>query len=199
MGRAPQTRTLDVWVNGRLTGYYRYSPSGGVSFQYERAWLDWGHAFPLSRQLPLIARSQNGRHVNAVFENLLPDNAPIRRMIAERTEARSDRPHDLLAAIGRDCVGAMQFVPHGQDPGDPFVIEGVVQSEAQIAETLRHLTRDPLGIVQGGEPLRISLAGAQEKTAYLRQGEDWVKPHGLTPTTHIFKRPIGVTQRGLDL
>ena len=199
MGRALQTRTLDVRVNGRLAGYYRYSPSGGVSFQYEREWLDWEHAFPLSRQLPLVARSQSGRHVNAVFENLLPDTAPIRQMIAERTEARSDSPHDLLAAIGRDCVGAMQFVPHGQDPGDPFVIEGEVQSEAQITETLRHLARDPLGITEEGEPLRISLAGAQEKTAYLRQGEDWVRPRGLTPTTHIFKRPIGVNQRGLDL
>lgn len=199
MGRAPQTRTLDVWVNGRLSGYYRYSPAGGVSFQYERDWLDWEHAFPLSRQLPLLARSQNGRHVNAVFENLLPDNVEIRRIIAERTEAKSARPHDLLAAIGRDCVGAMQFVPHGEDPGDPFLIAGEVQSEAQIAETLRHLAHDPLGIAQDGEPLRISLAGAQEKTAYLRQGENWVKPRGLTPTSHIFKRPIGVTQRGLDL
>ena len=199
MGRAPQTRTLDVWINGRLAGYYRYSPAGGVSFQYERDWLDWEHAFPLSRQLPLLARSQSGGHVNAVFENLLPDNAEIRRMIAERTEARSERPHDLLAAIGRDCVGAMQFVPHDQDPGDPFVIEGEVQSEAQIAETLRRLARDPLGIAEEGEPLRISLAGAQEKTAYMKQGGDWLKPRGLTPTTHIFKRPIGVTQRGLNL
>lgn len=198
MGRRPLSRTLDVYLNGRLAGFYRYNPQGGASFEYSDSWLDWENAFALSRQLPLDLGRQVGPHVNAVFENLLPDNAALRRLIAERTEARSDRPFDLLAAIGHDCVGAMQFLPHDAEPGDPFRIEGEPQTEAQIAHTLRQLSVAPLGIDES-KPFRISLAGAQEKTAYLRQGGAWLRPEGLTPTTHIFKRPMGVLKSGLDM
>lgn len=135
MGRPPVVRRLDVRLNGQLAGEYRYHPAGGISFVYDTDWLGWEFAFPISRQLPLMAGIQSGAHVNAVFENLLPDNADVRRRIAERMEARSARPHDLLAAIGRDCIGAMQFLPHGADPGDPFLLEGIPRSEAQISGT----------------------------------------------------------------
>ena len=103
MGRPPVVRRLDVRINGRLAGEYRTSPAGSVSFAYDADWLGGGEfAFPVSRQLPLMGGAQSGSHVNAVFENLLPDNTDLRRRIAERTEARSDRPHDLLAAIGQE-------------------------------------------------------------------------------------------------
>jgi serine/threonine-protein kinase HipA len=39
---------------------------------------------------------------------------------------------------------------------------------------------------------RISLAGAQEKDAFLWWDGKWMKPRGATPTTHIFKLPIGL-------
>lgn len=198
MGRPRVTRRLDVRINGRLAGEYRFNPSGGASFAYDPDWLTWEFAFPISRQLPLMPSVQSGAHVNAVFENLLPDNPDLRRRIAERTEARSDRPHDLLAAIGRDCVGAMQFLPHGEDPGDPFRIEGMAQTEAQIASTIRDLAVSPLGLGPDNA-FRISLAGAQEKTAYLYHDGVWMKPVGMTPTTHIFKRRMGVVAKGIDM
>lgn len=37
----------------------------------------------------------------------------------------------------------------------------------------------------------LTVAGAQEKTALLRIGNDWCIPKGITPTTHIIKLPIG--------
>ena len=107
-------------------------------------------------------------------------------------------PHDLLAAIGRDCVGAMQFLPHGADPGNPFRIGGIPQNEVQIAQTIRDLATSPSGI-RSGDAFRISLAGAQEKTAFLWQDGTWLKPDGLTPTTHIFKRGMGVVSHGIDM
>ena len=36
------------------------------------------------------------------------------------------------------------------------------------------------------------VAGAQEKTALLRHEGQWLLPHGSTPTTHIFKLPLGL-------
>jgi serine/threonine-protein kinase HipA len=198
MGRPPIIRRLDVRINGRLAGEYRYNPSGGVSFAYDANWLAWEFAFPIARQLPLMETPQSGSHVNAVFENLLPDNTDLRRRIAERTEARSDRPHDLLAVIGRDCIGAMQFLPRGVDPGDPFRIEGAPQTEAEIAATIRDLATSPLGL-GADDTFRISLAGAQEKTAFLWHEGTWLKPTGLTPTTHIFKRRMGVVSHDIDM
>ncbi|WP_415830481.1 HipA domain-containing protein [Bordetella flabilis] len=48
--------------------------------------------------------------------------------------------------------------------------------------------------------MRISIAGAQEKTALLRYEGRWCRPHGVTPTTHIFKLPMGrVGNMQLDL
>lgn len=198
MGRRPLRRVLDICINGRLAGFYRYSPSGGADFEYAETWLAWEHGFPISLQLPLRDGVQTGAHVTAVFDNLLPDSEQIRRIIAERTEARSHNPHDLLSAIGRDCIGAMQFVPHGEAPGDPFQVSATPQSEAEIAETIRSLNSAPLGI-RAGEPFRISLAGAQEKTAFLRKGKTWARPEGLTPTTHIFKRPMGLVNGRIDM
>ena len=48
---------------------------------------------------------------------------------------------------------------------------------------------------------RISLAGAQEKTALVRVGDRWCRPRGATPTTHIFKLPLGLVggSRRVDL
>lgn len=198
MGRKPLSQSLDVFLNGRRTGEYRYRPSAGASFTYDADWLTWQHRFPISRALPLDERPHTGDKVDAVFENLLPDVPELRKRIAERTEARSTRPHDLLAAIGRDCVGALQFLPSGTPPDHPFDITGERQSEAEIAQTLRDLSASPLGL-HPAEPFRISLAGAQEKTAYLRQEDHWLRPTGLTPTTHIFKRPMGIIGGGLDL
>ena len=42
------------------------------------------------------------------------------------------------------------------------------------------------------DELRISLAGAQEKTALLWRDGRWMRPHGSTPTTHILKLPLGL-------
>lgn len=50
------------------------------------------------------------------------------------------------------------------------------------------------------EEFRISLAGAQEKTALLRYNGQWLVPHGSTPSTHIVKLPLGrIGGLGLDM
>ncbi len=42
------------------------------------------------------------------------------------------------------------------------------------------------------DDFRISIAGAQEKTALLLRDGRWCLPRGGTPTTHIFKLPLGL-------
>jgi serine/threonine-protein kinase HipA len=49
------------------------------------------------------------------------------------------------------------------------------------------------------ESFRISLAGAQEKTALLFWKDRWHAPRGATPTTHILKPQIGLPANGIDM
>jgi len=49
-----------------------------------------------------------------------------------------------------------------------------------------------LGSPNTDDDLRISLAGAQEKTALLWHQGQWMRPQGTTPTTHILKMPLGL-------
>ncbi len=56
--------------------------------------------------------------VAAHFENLIPDNERILVWLRDRNGAASTQAFDLLAAIGRDCAGAVQLLPAGESPGD---------------------------------------------------------------------------------
>nr|WP_299486669.1 HipA domain-containing protein [Acaryochloris sp. IP29b_bin.137] len=50
------------------------------------------------------------------------------------------------------------------------------------------------------DDFRISIAGAQEKTGLLWHNQKWCLPTGPTPTSHIFKLPIGViANHNIDL
>jgi serine/threonine-protein kinase HipA len=129
--------------------------------------------------------------VAAWFENLLPDSTLIRRRIRERVGARSTAAFDLLAEIGRDCAGAVQFVPAGLAPGDVRRIDAEPLDEAAVARELRAVTAPAAPGRRDDHGFRISLAGAQEKTALLRHQDRWCRPLGATPTTHLFKLPIG--------
>jgi HipA-like protein len=62
----------------------RHQSSGAIDFQYNRSWLEWDSAIPVSLSMPLREDWYIGDPVIAVFENLLPDNEPIRRRLAER-------------------------------------------------------------------------------------------------------------------
>jgi serine/threonine-protein kinase HipA len=165
-------------------------PGGGVGFQYDRDWLDWENAFPVSLSLPLQPNAWRGAPVTAVFDNLLPDSLTVRRRVAEKTGARGADSYSLLEQIGRDCVGAMQFLPDGLDVDVSGAIVGEDISDAEIETLLGNLARAPLG-VDPDEGFRISIAGAQEKTALLFHEGRWKRPVGITPTTHIFKPQLG--------
>jgi len=195
----PRTRIpLNVFLNGRLVGRLRRQASGAIDFQYDDDWLGWEQAFPVSMSLPLREDRFIGDPVIAVFDNLLPDNDQIRRRLAERVRAGGYDAYSLLAAVGRDCVGALQFLPDGVDPGPAGGIEGRPLGDEEIAGILGDLKRTPLGVDES-EEFRISLAGAQEKTALLHWDDKWQVPHGSTATTHILKPEIGRLPNGIDL
>lgn len=198
MPRRPRRPPLRVLLNNRLVGYLRKAASGAIEFQYDAGWLDWEHALPVSLSLPLREDAYRGGEVGAVFDNLLPDSDALRRRVAEKVGAEGSDAYSLLAAIGRDCVGALQFLGADDGSGHNGDDRGAVLDDPAIEKLLNGLARAPLGLDRDDE-FRISVAGIQEKTALLRLGGRWLKPHGTTPTTHIFKTPIGRLADGIDL
>ncbi len=146
----------------------------------------------------LAPNRYSGAPVMAVFDNLLPDSDLIRRRVAERVGAEGVDAFSLLSQIGRDCIGALQFLPDGQEPQPMSELTGELVDEVQIGAILSDLDLAPLGIRREND-FRISVAGAQEKTALLRRDGQWIEPTGTTPTTHIIKPQIGRLPNGMDL
>lgn len=199
MTRSRTRVPLNVFLNGRLVGRLRKEASGAIEFQYDDSWLRWQHTFAVSLSLPLREDRYVGDPIVAVFDNLLPDNLEIRRRLAERVKAEGDDAYSLLSAIGRDCAGALQFLPDGTQPDAAGRVSGEPVSDERIAALLADLGRTPLGVSADDEAFRISIAGAQEKTALLFRRKRWYLPQGSTATTHILKPQIGVLKNGIDL
>lgn len=191
--------TLYVYMNGHQVGEYIQHKSGAQEFVYSDAWLRRGaDAIPLSLSLPLTQQRHTGDRVYNYFDNLLPDSLDIRNRIQARFGITANKPFDLLATIGRDCVGAIQLLSENTAI-DIKKIESEPLSEQDIAAELRNYRAWPLGM-SGDRGFRISLAGAQEKTALLWYAKQWQRPVGVTPTTHIFKLPIGrIEHANIDL
>ena len=196
MGRRSHSRTLTLWANGELVGRWTLTARGDMELHYDAGWMASPRGRPISLSLPFSLHNEplTGPHVAHYFEGLLPDSDTLRRRVAERFRTGSTDAFDLLAAIGRDCAGALQLLPEGELPVGVDRIEGVVVDEAAIERHLLDMVtperfaaaRDP------DDDFRISLAGAQEKDAFLWWNGQWMKPRGATPTTHIFKMPLGL-------
>ena len=177
---------LNVFLNSRIVGTLRRESTGAIDFQYAKDWLAWENTFPISLSLPLREDRYIGAPVINVFDNLLPDSDAIRKRVAERVGAGGTDAYSLLAALGHDCVGALQFLPDGADPGKAGASDGKPVTEDDIADIINNLAAAPLGMGED-EDFRISIAGAQEKTALLRKDGHWFKPAGTSATTHIQK------------
>lgn len=192
-GRPSKSQALDVWMNGERVGTWSVSPRGGHAFGYAQEWLANPRRRPISLSLPLSHETNpfRGELVEAWFDNLLPDSRDIRTRIAQRYGVSPTQAFQLLEAIGRDCVGAVQLLPAGSSTPEVRRIEARPLTTAQIVALLdQTLSAAPLPLGEQDE-LRISLAGAQEKTALLLQDNQWQLPLGTTPTTHILKLPLG--------
>lgn len=187
--------SLQVWMNGQPVAAWERGDRGG-KLTYAPAWLESPATRPLSLSLPLLppGESHRGDVVGNWFENLLPDSSEIRTRIRDRFGLRSSAAFELLQAIGRDCVGAVQLLPEGSHPDDLHDIRFRPLDDAQVAALLRSVAaREGPGRLSGDDDaFRISIAGAQEKTGLLHHQGQWCVPLGSTPSTHILKLPLGL-------
>ncbi|MDW1856673.1 MULTISPECIES: type II toxin-antitoxin system HipA family toxin [unclassified Vibrio] len=193
---------LIAYMNGELVGTLEKHKNGAHTFQYDKNWLTNAVTRPLSLSLKLQLPAITSDAVINYFDNLLPDSPQVRDRIVARYKASSKQPFDLLKEIGKDSVGAIALLP----PDRPYKKEPLsyeVLDNKKLETVLSAYKSDiPLGMLEEEEDFRISVAGAQEKTALLFVDEQWCIPKGNTPTTHIIKLPIGEIQQAnatLDL
>jgi len=201
MGRLSKSRALSIWMNGERVGEWRRPAGGGQELIYAESWLSSPASRPISLSFPLRPSQEPYRTgVGAFFENLLPDNRRIRERIQRRFRTDSADAFDLLQEIGRDCVGALQLLPGDAEPQEMKKITAEKLTPDGVSQVLAASLGPGFGPEEKtDDSYRISLAGAQEKTALLWHKGAWQKPTGATPTTHIFKLPMGVSPHGIDL
>ena len=132
--------TLDVYISVRRVGELRHSPGGRLSFSYDDKWMTGRVAIPLSLSMPTITRTYDGKAVEAFLWGLLPDNEQTLARWAQRFQVSARNPFALLSRVGRDCAGAVQFLPPGDEISRGETFEPL--ADEQIGDRLRDLRRD---------------------------------------------------------
>jgi serine/threonine-protein kinase HipA len=185
------TNQLTVLLNGREVGAVSYR-NARISFHYDKVWRQDQDAYPLSLSMPLASAEHGHATVEAFLWGLLPDNDRVLNNWARRFQVSARNAFRLIAHVGEDCAGAVQFVrPDRMETihGKPGEIAWLTEDE--IAERLRALRADHSAWRAASDTGQFSLAGAQPKTALLLERSRWGIPSGRTPTTHILKPPTG--------
>ncbi len=185
-------RELVALIDGREVGRVVQDMDGRYSFTYAEEWRRRRDAIPLSVSMPLITPTHGHEPIAAFLWGLLPDNEEILAAWARREQVSARNPFALLAHVGEDCAGAVQFVPRERVAelrrAGPAEIAWLTESE--VAGRLRRLREDQAAWRLPRDEGRFSLAGSQRKTALYFEDGRWGVPAGRTPTTHILKPPI---------
>ena len=186
------TKELIAVLWGNEVGRLICDRNGRLRFTYADGWRTREDAIPLSLSMPLAAQEHGHKPVSAFLWGLLPDNEVVLRRWGQRFQVSARNAFALIANVGEDCAGAVQFVR--TERLDAVLGCGPMQVEwlddEGIAERLR-LLREDRGAWRGpSDTGQFSLSGAQAKTAFLLEGERFGIPSGRTPTTHILKPPL---------
>jgi serine/threonine-protein kinase HipA len=187
------TNQLVALANGREMGSVIYR-NARLSFVYEDSWKQDQASYPLSLSMPLVAGEHGHAKIEAFLWGLLPDNDRVLESWARRFQVSPRNAFRLIANVGEDCAGAVQFVRPDRLESlrtEPAAREIAWLTEDDIAERLRALRADHSAWRAAADTGQFSLAGAQPKTALLLERDRWAIPSGRTPTTHILKPPTG--------
>lgn len=180
---------LNVFLNDKHIGILEKDGYGSVNFQYS----DNTNRI-LSLSLPIQKEPFKSKQCKGFFNGLLPENEHIRIAIGKKYGVNPKNDFSILQAIGYDCAGAVSFFD-GDDEQTPlkhlqefYEIEYSLFSEDELEKFINELPQKPLAT--GIEDVRLSLAGAQDKTSVIVVGGQIGYPKNNVPTSHIIKPAI---------
>lgn len=181
-------KELSVRLQGLQVGILRLV-KGKMEFTYDSATQT-----PISLSLPLQKESFKEKACRAFFGGLLPENPNIRELLAKKYNINVNDDFKLLEQIGRDCAGALSFhkIEEPQKLQQLIKIEGKVLSDQELKKYIEELPYRPyMG-------KRLSLAGAQEKTAVCVIDGEIALPNDNVPTTHIIKTALPKYRQSIE-
>lgn len=178
--------SLGVYWDGVLVG--RLTPGAERTREYAFEYSDRHRAISLS--LPTTQSSFTSAETRPFFDALLPEGT-MREQIAAQLKVAASDSYSLLAALGRDCAGALQVVD-AKRMSDLASVRWL--DEDDLDNLITQLPSHPLGIDTGDERLRLSLAGVQRKAVLVRDdaGRFGQPLHGLA-STHILKPDLATS------
>jgi serine/threonine-protein kinase HipA len=181
--------SLDVYLSGKRIGALHPGGRGEYSFAYSPELVEETTVGTplLSYSLPVRAEPYAPAEARPYIEGLLPEGER-REEVARQLGLDPDDGYALIAELGRDCPGAVVFLPKGRAP------------EPRETSSLNWLDDCELEELLGDEPewlfdpdneqrMRFALPGERHKLALIRdEGEDrWAWPEPGAPSTHIVK------------
>jgi serine/threonine-protein kinase HipA len=185
------TDSLNVILDDVVAGTLTRLNGGRLRFEYAPSYQETPGHTPLSVSMPIVVTAHGHQAISPWLSGLLPDNDAVLRRWAREFHV-STSPFSLLSTpIGEDCAGAVRFAPPNELDrvlGDKGEISWL--STAEVAQRLRDLREDSTAWLGRSFTGQFSLAGAQAKTALIRQGKRWGVPSGPIPTTHILKPAV---------
>jgi serine/threonine-protein kinase HipA len=181
--------TLSVYLRGAPFGSLERTGPSRYRFAYSKDAIqgDWTDPMArLSASLPLREERFKPSESAPFFEGLLPEGA-VRATVAGKLGISEANSFDMLAELGADCAGAVVILPEDQ-PFPPPQAAARPLGERGVADLLRGLPRDPLGIDIDPGGVRLSLGGVQDKLILVRlpTGE-FAQPLGGTPSNCLLK------------
>lgn len=182
-------KQLTVLLNGRVAGHITQDRYGRLSFTYEDDYRADPDATPLSLSMLPTRSTHQHRVLDPFLRGLLPENPIVLDRWAARFHVSPDSPFALLAHVGEDVAGAVQFalperVEEAASGGELLPVD-----EHYVASRLHGLALDRAAWTDSNYPGQFSLAGAQSKFAlhFDPSTEQWSVPSGRYATTHILK------------
>lgn len=179
--------TLDIYFCDDHCARLKEAANGTLQFQYLDSWVEHART-PVSLTLPL-AKVIFGHEQTAPFvANLLPEGDDLRSRLERLLHIDAKDDFGLLGAIGRESAGALSFWPEGENPQDnERGYSRLSNKDFQLWREFAH--QQPFQF--RGQTFRMSLAGAQAKTAlYFDLENHPFVPENGAPTSHILKPRI---------
>ena len=153
-------------------------------FSYDKDYLHTPDAVPVSVSLPLQEEPFSRTQTHCFFDGLLPEGF-TRRSVAWWACSGEEDYLSILAALGRECIGAIQILPEDAVSPTPAYRE---MSMEQVRELAREGASKSAEIVT---QTHLSLTGATGKVGLYHQdtpSDVWYLPEGNAPSTHILKQ-----------
>jgi serine/threonine-protein kinase HipA len=185
--------SLDVYLYGERVGTLFPAGDNDYRLAYDPETVERvgpGKAL-LSNSLPARPEPYSAEATRAYVEGLLPEGARRTRLGRELDLDATDG-YLLLAELGRDCAGAVAFLPAGEPLRAPERDSLAWLSEDELAEVVK----PPPPRIFSEEPaqrMRFVLPGLRHKLSLVRDeaGDRWAWPEAGAPSTHVIKPETG--------